>query len=143
MASHKAVAGELVHRCLNAATVAHILHLKTTSFAAHSALGEFYSQVVDIVDGFAESYMGVYGKIDAYPAAPGYSDGKDYKEGLALMAELRKWLVENRYSICPCPKESKTEVEDDDDSEDTELQNIVDEVVALIDRTAYKLKFLK
>lgn len=142
MASPKTVAGELVLRCLNASTTAHILHLQTGSFAVHMALGEFYEGIVELTDSFAEAYQGVYGRIDSYPTIPSYSNSKDYKNGLALLAELRKWIIDNRYSICREEKEA-AHSEGEEYAEDTELQNLVDEIVALIDRTAYKVRFLK
>ena len=42
-------------------TAAHILHLKTTSYAAHKALKEFYDEVVDLADDLAEAAQGQYG----------------------------------------------------------------------------------
>ena len=43
---------------------AHIEHLKTRSFAAHSALNGFYDEILDLADGFVESYQGKYGIVN-------------------------------------------------------------------------------
>lgn len=122
-------AAELIMRCLNASVTAHILHLRTNSYAAHMALADFYDEVVELADTFAESYQSIYGLIQSYPAGNAYTNGKDYKEGLTVMAEMRSWIRANRKDIGK--------------AEDTELQNIIDEIVALVDSTAYKLRFLK
>lgn len=142
MPSPKAVAGELVLRCFHASTTAHVLHLQTDSFAAHTALGEFYEQIIEQADELAECYQGVYGRIGEFPSGGEYKSGVDYKNGVKLMADLRKWIIDNRYSICPEEAEAKHD-EEEEEKEDTELQNLIDEIVALIDRTAYKLRFLK
>lgn len=117
-------AGELVARCFHARTVAHILHLKTRSYAAHKALQEFYDGIVPLVDGFAEAYQGDYGIIESYPQKFAMS-----ADALSMLNELSDWIEKNRYECC--------------DEDDTYLQNTIDEIVALIRSTQYKLKFLK
>jgi hypothetical protein len=117
-------AGELVGRCFHARTIAHILHLKTRSFAAHKALNEFYDAIVPLTDSFAEAYQGEYGLIEDYPVK-----FASYSDALVLLSELNDWIAANRFDCC--------------DKGDTYLQNIIDEIVALISSTTYKLKFLK
>lgn len=117
-------AGELVTRCFHARTSAHILHLKTRSYAAHKALNEFYDEIIPIVDSFAETYQGDYGLIDDFSAK--YTP---YSDALELLDDLGGWIEKHRYDCC--------------DADDTYLQNIIDEIVALIRSTTYKLKFLK
>lgn len=117
-------AGELVMRCFNARTNAHVLHLQTKSFAAHKALNDFYGDIVPLADSFAEAWQGDYGLIPSFPAKYTY-----HSDGLALMDDLSKWIEANRDDCC--------------DADDTYLQNIIDEIVALIRGTQYKLKFLK
>ena len=43
---------------------AHFLHLKTTSYAEHKALDEFYEGWLDLADSFVEPYQGKYGRIE-------------------------------------------------------------------------------
>ena len=117
-------AGELVARCFHARTVAHILHLKTRSYAAHIALNEFYDEIVDLTDGFAEAYQGKYGLIEAYPTKYVMTD-----DAMKMLGDLGDWIEDNRYECC--------------DEEDACLQNVIDEILALISRTMYKLRFLK
>ena len=117
-------AGELVMRCFHARTNAHVLHLKTRSYAVHKALNDFYDNIVGLIDSYAEAYQGDYGLIDNYPSK--YSPVND---PLALMKDLGTWIEGNRDKCC--------------DEDDTYLQNIIDEIMALIRSTEYKLRFLK
>lgn len=116
--------GELIMRCFHARTNAHVLHLKTRSYATHKALNEFYDDIVPIADTLAEAYQGDEGLITDYPARyTPVEDPKELVDGLAL------WIQSNRYKCC--------------DEDDTYLQNIIDEIVQLCRSTSYKLKFLK
>lgn len=117
-------AGELIMRCFHARTAAHVLHLKTKSYAAHKALQEFYDGVVPLVDSFAEAYQGEYGLIEDYPAKFVMPS-----DGMALLEDLCTWIGANRYKCC--------------DEDATFLHNIIDEIVELAYATKYKLKFLK
>lgn len=117
-----AAAGELIMRCFHARTSSHIQHLQTRSYAAHKALNDFYDGIIPLVDSFAEAYQGEYGLIEDYP-----TEYKFISDPLEMFEDLVSWIDENR----------------DDVSDDTYLQNIIDEVVELIRSTQYKLKFLK
>ena len=117
-------ASELVYRCFHARTNAHILHLSTRSYAAHKALNEFYDEIVDLTDAFAEAYQGDYGLIPFTTLKYSFQS-----EPLAMLDELSEWIGANRDKVC--------------DEDDTYLQNIIDEIVALIRGTQYKLRFLK
>jgi hypothetical protein len=116
--------GELVMRCFHARTNAHVLHLKTKSYSTHVALSEFYDAIVDLTDSLAEAYQGDYGLIEAPPMKYTYVD-----DPLTLVKELGKWIADNRYSVC--------------DEDDTYLQNLIDEIMAQIRSSEYKLRFLK
>ena len=116
--------GELIMRLFHARTNAHVLHLKSRSYAAHKALEEFYEAVVDLADTLAECYQGDYSLIDSYPSKFALSS-----DALSLLSELSDWIEKNRHQCC--------------DEDDTYMQNIIDEIVALICRTQYKLRFLK
>jgi hypothetical protein len=129
MATHdaaKMAAAKLIVCCFDARTTAHLLHLQTRSYEAHVALDGFYSDIVDLVDSFAEAFQGVYGIIERYPKPEGYDPKKDYQFGVKLLVELRREITSLRSAI-----------------PGSELQNSIDEIVALIDRSAYKLRFLK
>lgn len=46
---------ELVTRCFQARTEAHISHLGTSSYAVHKALNKFYDEIIDLADAYAEA----------------------------------------------------------------------------------------
>jgi hypothetical protein len=110
--------------------MAHVYHLQVRgdegSHAAHTALGDYYESVLDLIDSIIETYQGQYGIVDGYETI----DTKDTKtkEKVAYFEELADYIKHARQCIV---------------AEDTHLHNIVDEVVALIYRTLYKLKFTK
>lgn len=116
--------GELVMRCFHARTNAHVLHLKTKSYSTHIALNEFYDAIVDLTDSLAEAYQGDYGLIEAPPMKYTFVE-----DPLTLVKELGVWISQNRYSVC--------------DEDDTYLQNLIDEIMAQIRSSEYKLRFLK
>lgn len=102
-------------------TNAHMLHLKTRSYAAHMALGSFYDELTDKIDSLAEAYQGRYGIIN-YPEVP----FKQEADAIMMIKTIRRYIDDNRQGMTP----------------DSELQNIIDEIVALMDSTLYKLEFL-
>jgi len=111
-------------RAFHARTNAHVLHLQTTSFAQHKALERFYTELVELVDRFAETYQGSYGVIKDYPDGFEFAD-----DGLALVDDFEDWIEQNRDAI--------------GDTDDTHLQNLIDEIVALARSTRYQLRTLK
>jgi hypothetical protein len=116
-------AGEFVSELFLARDVAHINHLKTRSYAEHMALGSFYSDVVDLADTFAEAYQGLYSLLTITRITA------ECGEAFKFLSEQLTEIAQSRYDIC--------------DEEDTALQNIIDEVIALYSSTLYKLRFLK
>ena len=127
--AHPSAAAELIMRGFNIRTLAHVLHLQTNSYAAHKALNEFYDSVVDLVDSYAENVQGIYGIIMSYPTMPALSNSKSYRDGLIPIIEFRDWIRANRKNCSA--------------SEESELQNVIDEIVSLCNSTIYKLRFLK
>lgn len=105
---------------------AHIFHLQTSSFAAHKALGEFYEGIEDLADSYVESWQGKYGQLlTGYQAPTKYVEGD--AEVLQYFMELQQFVQMIRGAL----------------PEETELDNIADDIQLLIDSTIYKLKFLK
>lgn len=119
---NKKLAGELIMTLFHARTAAHVLHLQSTSYAEHVALGEFYDAIVDLADGIAESFQGLYGLLE-FPK----ESFKQPTDPVKFLTQLRSWVDGNRDEICAC----------------SEIQNMIDEVQSLIDSTVYKLRFLK
>lgn len=116
-------AAELIARLFAARTAAHMAHLQTTSYAQHVALDGFYNGIVDKTDAFAEAYQGIYGVIDTYPttALPGGN-------AQVWMPTLRAWIKANR---------------DAASEGQTELANMIDDILALFDSTIYRIKTLR
>ena len=112
---------ELLSLLFEARTQAHILHLKSKSYAQHVAIGGYYEGLVGLTDSLAENYQGRYGIISTYPKIT-----LKVNDPIGLVEQVREWIDKNRKSIC---KES-------------EIQNIIDEVVSLHNTTIYKLKNL-
>ena len=104
--------------------VAHSVHLNTRSFAKHSALNEFYNNIVELADKLAESYQGRHGLIGpiSLMSTKKTSNIVEFLEG--SLSGIEK----SRYEVF-----EKT---------DTALQNTIDEIVDLYLSTLYKLKFL-
>ncbi len=115
--------GEFFLTLLHSATNAHILHLQTKSYAEHKALQGFYENIADLTDSIIEACQGKNQHIVEYPHAytPPMTNGLDELKALSLYVQANRSVV----------------------GADTELQNLVDEVMALIDSTIYKLTFLK
>lgn len=109
---------------LHSVTNGHILHLTTTSYSQHKALGTFYREVADLVDGFIETFQGKYGLLHDFTA--------DYE----LPGQPVEYLTYLKDEVATLRTADKF-------PQDSELQNIVDEIAQLIDSTLYKLRFLK
>ena len=110
--------------------MAHVYHLQVRgeegSFAKHEALGKYYEGVLDFIDDVIEIYQGQYGVVDGYEII----DTKDTatKDAIAYFEELAGYIKHARKCI---------------DAEDTHMHNIIYEIVALIYKTLYRLKFNK
>lgn len=119
----KSVVGEFIGTLLHSATITHFMHLRTKSYAEHVALGAYYDEIVDLVDGVAEAIQGCYQEIiEDYPTA----FGNPTVEPLAYILSLKEFVSAMRSKL----------------PQDSNIQNEVDAICTLIDSTAYKLKFL-
>lgn len=107
---------------LHSATNTHFFHWSTDSYSKHKALGNYYDGIVDLVDDLVEAYMGCYQQIKVFP-----STYHQPKEPVKYLESLKNFVDEARKDL---PQE-------------TQLQNIIDEIAQLIDSTLYKLRFLK
>jgi hypothetical protein len=110
----------LLSALLEMRDVAHLHHLKSTSYAEHMALGDFYDSLLDLSDNLIESYQGVYGLqqisiTNVKPTSP-ISD------------------LESFYSLLEASKEGIKE---------SWVVNEIDNICTLTAKTLYKLKFLK
>lgn len=112
---------------LHSATLTHIKHFQVTgegSDAAHRALADYYEGIGDLIDTVAESIQGAYDElISDYP--------RQYMEvtadPLEYMKALRQYVKDTR-GLLP---------------QDSEIQNEIDGISTLINRTCYRLGFLR
>ena len=115
--------GQFILTLLHAATNTHILHLRSTSNAEHMALGTFYEKLPDLVDSLVENIQGLTEELIEYPV--------DYYppmvDSLDELRSLKDFVKEER-EVLP---------------QDSEIQNDVDEIAKLINKTIYRLKFPK
>lgn len=117
-------AAQFIGMLFLARDVTHSTHLNTRSYAKHKALNEFYDEIIDLADDFAETYQGRKGLI-----------GPIALQSAKKTTNVTEFLQDQLDEIEKC----RFEVIDKDD---TALQNIIDEIVALYLSTLYKLRFL-
>jgi hypothetical protein len=109
---------------LHSVTNAHILHLTTLSYSEHKALETFYTEIGDHVDDFVEAFQGKYGLLH------------DFTNNYELPITPLDYLSYLQDEVATLRRADKF-------PQDSELQNITDEIAQLIDSTLYKLRFLK
>ncbi len=98
--------------------------MQTASYAAHKALGHYYENIVDLADKYAEAYQGHYGIIPL----------SDYPDGFKVQTNAAKYAD----SLLSFVKGIRGDL-----PKDTDLQNIVDEIVGEIASLSYKLDRFK
>jgi len=107
---------------LHSSTNAHFFHWSTDSYSKHKALGNYYDEIIELVDDLAEAYMGCYEQIKVFP-----NSYHQPKEPVKYLESLKAFVDDARKDLPPT----------------TQIQNIIDEIAQLIDSTLYKLRFLK
>lgn len=93
----------------------HIAHLQTTSFAEHKALNMYYDEILDLTDKFTEAYFGFAKRVEIVIPESKVMDSMNH------MKELRSILDTERPNY------------------PSELQNIIDEMLGLVDKVLYLL----
>lgn len=114
--------GEFIALLFMARDITHREHLKTKSYAQHMALGAFYPAIIELADDIAEAYQGCEGKLITIPYVKNTATGSID----SILRSHLDWIAKNRKKL----------------SDETSVQNIIDEIVALYQSTLYKLKFL-
>lgn len=117
------VIDELISKTFAMRDAAHREHWRTKSYAQHIALGEFYEALPDLVDEFVECYQGMFDVVGDFSVALSVGDF-DMVEN---MQDDIDWMEAMRDDIC---------------QEDASLGNLYDQIVALYQRTLFKLKRL-
>lgn len=114
--------GEFIALLFMARDITHREHLRTRSYAAHMALGTFYPSVIELADDLAEAYQGCEGKLIQIPYVKNTATGSVD----SILRSHLEWIEKNRKKL----------------SDESSIQNIIDEIVSLYQSTLYKLKFL-
>lgn len=122
LANGKMVAGAFFTQIYQTIVIMHFFHLTTSSYAAHMASNTFYTDMPGLLDNLMESFTGRYGKLEAmgkFKIVP--------TDGLLAVVNLLQWIDANRQGM----------------TDDSEIQNVIDEIVGLCNSTIYKLRELK
>jgi hypothetical protein len=114
---------EFVMTMLQSQTNAHILHLQSRSYSEHKALQGYYEGIDGLIDDYVEAYQGKYGIVEGYSGR----ENKPPTKALDYMLAMSTYLLGARPHL----------------PTDSELNNILDEMAALIDKTIYKLRYLE
>jgi hypothetical protein len=115
---------DLIATLFQARDVAHELHLKTRSFAAHLALGDLYDGILAQADALAETYQGKYGLLDLTSAVVQPFNRQD---AVTFVRELATFAEGAKASFNPA---------------DTHLLNDWDTLISMVYKAKYKLENL-
>lgn len=113
---------ELICELLEAEQQARVFHWNTSSFAEHKAMGDFYEAIGDLVDTFVEAYMGEHGRVNAgheLEIMPYTMDAP-----LTFVQSLLGYIKSDARMCC---------------MGNSALNNILDEIQALCEKTIYLL----
>jgi len=113
---------QVLNRFFEARDCMHLVHFNTTSLSEHKALGEFYDGWLDLVDSFVETYAGRYGRIEGAITIEVSSDynSTEYLQKLRAFVSMDAMTI-----IAP--------------TLDSDLNNILADMLALINHTLYML----
>ena len=103
--------------------IAHRLHLRTRSFAAHIALNELYDALLESADEIAETYQGAHGLLNIPNPIFTFTD----TDPVNFVRELSQWAVNTRGTL--------NQVE-------TNILSDWDILISKINRAKYKLENL-
>jgi hypothetical protein len=93
----------------------HIAHLQTRSFAEHKALNAYYDKILDLTDSFTEKFFGRNGRVEIVIPEAKNQDSVSHMKGMQATLEAER------------------------DNYASDLQNIMDEMLGLVNETLYLL----
>ena len=107
--------GKFIGTLFQSRDMMHIAHLQTTGFAEHKALNGYYDGILELTDTFSEVYFGRNKRVEiVIPESKNMDAVSHLKEMQSIVDSER-----SNYS--------------------SELQNIMDEMLSLINKTLYLL----
>jgi len=101
---------------------AHLEHWNSKSYSEHMVLGDFYEEVIDLMDAYVECYQGKFGLVGKVKLVP------SSQSILEMLKEDSKWMEDNRDELTKGVYA---------------LGALLDNIVDLYLRTLYKLENLK
>lgn len=107
--------GKFIGTLFHSRDTMHIAHLQTTSFAEHKALNAYYDGILDLTDKFTEAYFGRFKRCEIVIPESKNMDSTTHLKELQSVLDTER----NNYP--------------------SELQNIIDEMIALVDKILYLL----
>jgi len=107
-------------------TQSKVWHHQTDSFAVHDALGTYYDEIVDLVDGLVESTEGISPRIIGYQTKP-ILDYVDCDTVVLYFKGLFEYIDTERKTIFPYSFQ----------------QNQIDEITKLVAQTLFRLSLNK
>lgn len=107
--------GKFIGTLFQSRDAMHIAHLQTTSFAEHKALNMYYDEILDLTDKFSEAYFGRFKRVEIVVPESKVLDAPTH------LKELQSVLDTERANY------------------PSELQNIIDEMLGLVDKVLYLL----
>ena len=102
-----------------------INHWQTKGYARHKAFDELYGGLVDLTDTFAEAAMGKYGRFTL--------ENDDKTLNIVNLTEL------DLKEMLQTSKEALIQWSSEFDSTDTDIMNIRDEILGLLNKITYLL----
>jgi hypothetical protein len=107
--------GKFIGTLFQSRDAMHLTHFNTTSFAEHKALGAYYEGILDLTDSFTEKYFGRNKRVEI------------------IIPESKK------LSAMEHLKSMQQIIEGERDNYSSDLQNIMDEMIGLVNETLYLL----
>jgi Family of unknown function (DUF5856) len=95
--------------------IMHLAHLDTKSYAEHKALNAYYDGILDLTDSFTEKLFGRNGRLEIVIPEAKKQDAVTHLKGMQVIIESER------------------------DNYPSDLQNIMDEMVGLVNETLYLL----
>lgn len=129
--ANKTAEAQFFSKLFETKEMAHVYHLQVRgdegSHAAHKALGDYYEEVLELIDDAIEVYQGQYDIIEGYDIID-TNVTKDM-DRLEYFQQAVEMVKKDRYTSLK--------------EEDAHLQAIIDEIVNLMYKLIYKLRFNK
>lgn len=100
---------------------AHFWHLQTKSYSEHIALDKYYNQILELTDQLLEVYLGKGKKIDFNRITMVFKS-YDRQTMIEYFKKLSRYMVRAKRTL---------------NESDGDLNNIMEEIIALINKTLY------